>query len=79
MGGVGRGLFFLILNFYDFCCCNSSLTIFVALKMFFIKKIFFILYWNLADLQCCISFRYTEKGFRYTYRNIYSFSDSFPI
>ena len=36
-------------------------------------------YWNIVDLQCCISFRYTAKWFSYTYTNIHSFSDSFPI
>ena len=34
-------------------------------------------YWSIADLQCCVSFRYIAKWFSYTY--IHSFSDSFLI
>ena len=46
--------------------------------MFFLKLIF-ILYWSIADLQCCVSFRYTAKWFHYPYTCIHYFSDSFPI
>ena len=37
-----------------------------------------ILYWGIVYLQC-VSFRCTAKWFSYTYTNIHSFSDSFPI
>ena len=33
-------------------------------------------YWNIFDLQCCVSFRYKAKWFSYTYTCIHSFSDS---
>ena len=33
----------------------------------------------IVDLQCCISFRYTVKGFSYTYIDIYYYSDYFPL
>ena len=34
------------------------------LNKFFLKK---LLYWNIANLQCCVSFHYTAKSFSYTY------------
>ena len=40
---------------------------------------FFILFWSIVDLQCCISFRCTAKWFSYTYTHIRSFSDYFPV
>ena len=36
-------------------------------------------YWGIADLQGCVSFRCTAKWFGYTYTYIHSFSDSFLI
>ena len=52
------------------------------------KFYFFNFYWCIVDLQCCVSFRYTAKWFRYVYHiyiyvyisecmYIYSFSDAF--
>ena len=38
---------------------------------------FFFFNWSIVNLQCCVSFKCTAKGFSYTY--IYSFSDSFPL
>ena len=34
------------------------------LNTFFLKK---LLYWNIADLQCCVNYCYTSKWFSYTY------------
>ena len=45
----------------------------------FIFNLIFILYWNIVDLQYCISFRHTAKWFSYMYTYILSLSDSFPI
>ena len=42
-------------------------------------NLLFILYWNIVDLQCCVSFKYIAKWFSYAYTFIHSFSDSFPI
>ena len=36
-------------------------------------------YWDIVDLQCCVSFRCTAKWISYTYTYIHSFLDSFPI
>ena len=36
-------------------------------------------YWSIFVLQCCISFRCTAKWISYTYKDIHSFLDSFPI
>ena len=47
----------------------------ISLLSFF----FFFFNWSRADLQCCVSFRCTAKWFSYTYINICSFSDSFPM
>ena len=41
-------------------------------------NLIFILYWIIASIQCCISFRCTAKWFRYTHIHIFFFSDSFP-
>ena len=41
----------------------------------FLKKCF----WNIVDLQFCVSFRCTAKSFSCTYTYIHSFSDSFPL
>ena len=49
-----------------------------------IKKKSLVYIVSVIDLQCCVSFRFTEKCFNYicmyTYLHIYlhSFSDSFP-
>ena len=51
-------------------CQDSALGVFGSL-------IFFLFYWNIADLQGYVSFRCTAKGFSYTC--IHSFSDSFPV
>ena len=48
-------------------------------KNLFFFYLIFILYWNIVDLQCCVSFRCAAKWFSYTYTYIHSFSDSFPI
>ena len=45
----------------------------------FVVLLFFFFNWSRADLQCCVSFRCTAKWFSYTYINICSFSDSFPM
>ena len=39
---------------------------------FFLIKLF-ILYWSVADYQCCNSFRWTAKGLRYIYKVWQSF------
>ena len=36
-------------------------------------------FWNIVDLPCCVSFRYTAKWISYMYMYIHSLSDSFPI
>ena len=39
-------------------------------------------YWSVVDLQCCVSFRCTEKGFSFIYLCVVcvcSISDSFPL
>ena len=36
-------------------------------------------YWNLVDLQCCVSFKCIVKSISYTHTYIHSFLDSFPI
>ena len=35
--------------------------------------------WSIVNLQCCVSFKCTAKGFSYIYIFTYSFSDSFPL
>ena len=39
---------------------------------FFKKKKKFILYWSIANCQCCDSFRWTAKGLSHTYACIHS-------
>ena len=46
-----------------------------GLLFFFLS---FISYWSTVDLQCCVSFRCTAKGFGYTYTYICSFQILFP-
>ena len=46
---------------------------------YFIFFLIFILYWTIVDLQCCVSFRCIARWFSYTYTDVYSFSNSFPI
>ena len=36
-------------------------------------KAFFFFNWNIADLQCCDSFRWTAKGLSHTYTCIHSY------
>ena len=36
-------------------------------------------YWSIFDLQCWVSFRCAAEGINYTYADIRSFLDSFPI
>lgn len=40
--------------------------------------VFLFLYWRTADLQCCVSSRYSAQWFSYTYTLIHSFSNYFP-
>lgn len=63
------------------CCCSACLDFFS--QTFSIAHILFLLilifYWNLVDVQYCVSFRYAAKQFSYTHTYIYSFSDPFSI
>ena len=36
--------------------------------------LFFCIYWNIVDLQCCINFRYATNWFSYTHMHISSLS-----
>ena len=36
-------------------------------------KFLFIFNWNIVDLQCCVSFRWTAKWFNYAYTHMFSF------
>ena len=36
--------------------------------------LFFCIYWNIFDLQCCINFRYATNWFSYTHMHISSLS-----
>ena len=33
--------------------------------------IYFVFYWTIVDLQCCVTFRCKEKGFSYIYIGVY--------
>ena len=51
-------------------------------SIMFSVKIYFLLhliYWNIVNLQCYVSFRYTMKWICYTYTYIHCFLDPFPI
>ena len=49
------------------------------LVILFFFLFFFCFYCNIVDLQWCVSFRYTEKWFSYTYTCIYFFQILFPF
>ena len=59
----------------SYICITSSVFINQCIYAFF-KKI--ILYWRIADLQCCVLFMCTEKQFSYTNTYIYFFQIVFP-
>lgn len=67
----GLFAFFKLILFF----LNSDTTLFFISLFFFQFNWIFTVYWNTLHLQCCDSFRCTEKWFSY----INSFSDSFPI
>ena len=41
-----------------------------------VSGLFFYFNWSMADLQCCVSFKCTAKGFNYTYLFFFRF---FPL
>ena len=43
------------------------------------KKKRFILYWSIADKQCCDNFRWTANGLNHIYTCIHSLPNSLPI
>ena len=43
----------------------------------FLLKTFFILYWSIVDLQCCVSYRFMAKWFSYIFTYIHSSWDFF--
>ena len=49
---------------------------FQSLWVTFMIMTYLFFNWSRLDLQCCVSFRYTAKWFRYV---CVSFSDSFPL
>ena len=61
--------------------CMESITLLLLLKrrlsFFFFKLL--ILYWGIANQQCCDSFRWTWKGLSHIYTWIYSPPNSPPI
>ena len=48
--------------------CRADITCILQFQLK--KKFFLILYWNIVDLQCCVSFRYAAMWFSYTYTYI---------
>ena len=51
---------------------------YIYLKFLSIFTLIFILYGSILDIQCCVSFKCTAKGFSYTYMYTHSFKDFFP-
>lgn len=40
-------------------------------------NLIFVLFWSVADWQCCVSLRYTAKWFSHAYTHAHYFSDFF--
>ena len=40
---------------------------------YYMSLYFFLFYWSIVDLQCCVSFRYIAKWFSYTFFCIFFF------
>ena len=83
-GWESRGLPFILSSPAPTCCVHARIwwlisrdTILLQKQQFFFHRCsillffqLFILYWSIANQQCCDSFRWTAKGLSHTYTRI---------
>ena len=69
-------ILFFKFNLFNFILLIIGLASSLSLNLFCFV---FNFYWNIVDLQHCVSLCCTAKWISYTYTYIHSFLDSFPI